>query len=117
MKNLISIIFILLGSVSYAQSKRTLERLNDNLVESITYVNGKIEQRGYYTIVDSNLIKHGKWSIYSNGLVVSRARFDVGKLVWVDTSNGRVTDEQIRVRKLERKVEQLEQMLIASKSQ
>lgn len=117
MKNLISIIFILLGSVTYAQSKRTLERVSDNLVESTTYVNGKIEQRGYYTILDSNLIKHGRWSIYSNGVVVSKARFDVGKLVWVDTPDGRITDEQIKVRKLERRVEYLEQMLIVSKSE
>jgi hypothetical protein len=40
--------------------------------------------------------------------------FNTGQLVWVDAYEGRVTSEQIRVRKLERKVEHLERLVIAS---
>ena len=111
MKNVITIIFILFGTLTYAQSQRTFERVSDDLVRTTTYVDGRIDQSGYYTIFGDDLLKHGEWRIYSNGKVVSRAMFNVGKLVWVDTSEGRVTSEQIRVRKLERKVEKLERML------
>ena len=111
MKNLITTIFILLGTLTYAQSQKTYEMVSDNLVRTTTYVDGRIDQSGYYTILGNDLLKHGEWRIYSNGKIVSRAMFNVGKLVWVDTSDGRVTSEQIRVRKLERKVEKLERML------
>lgn len=111
MKNVITIIFILFGTLTYAQSQRTFERVSDDLVRTTTYMDGRIDQSGYYTILGNDLLKHGEWRIYSNGKVVSRAMFNVGKLVWVDTSEGRVTSEQIRVRKLERKVEKLERML------
>jgi hypothetical protein len=114
MKNLISIIFILLGTLTYAQSQRTFERISDDLVKTTTYTNGRIDQSGYYTILGGDLFKHGEWRIYSNGRVLSRAMFNVGKLVWVDTSEGRITSEQIRVRKLERKVEKLEKMLVVA---
>jgi antitoxin component YwqK of YwqJK toxin-antitoxin module len=117
MKSILTIIFILLGTLTYAQSQKTFEKVSDDLVKITTYTNGRIEQSGYYTILDGDLFKHGEWKIYSNGMVLSRAKFDVGKLIWVDTSDGRFTNEQIRVRKLERRVEQLEQMLITYKSE
>lgn len=117
MKSILTIIFILLGTLTYAQSQKTFEKVSDDLVKITTYTNGRIDQSGYYTILDGDLFKHGEWKIYSNGMVLSRAKFDVGKLIWVDTSDGRFTNEQIRVRKLERRVEQLEQMLITYKSE
>ncbi len=105
--------FLIFGAAAQ-ESQRTLEMMSDNLVKTTTYTGGKIDQSGYYTIVDSDLFKHGEWKIYSNGKVVSRAMFNTGQLVWIDTSEGRVTSEQIRVRKLERKVERLERLVIAS---
>lgn len=114
MKNVITIIFILLGTLTYAQSQRTFERVSDDLVKTTTYTNGRIDQSGYYTILGGDLFKHGEWRIYSNGRVLSRAMFNMGKLVWVDTPEGRITSEQIRVRKLERKVEKLERMLVVA---
>lgn len=114
MKNLITTIFILLGTLTYAQSQKTYEMVSDNLVRTTLYTNGKIDQTGYYTILSGDLFKHGEWKIYLNGRVFSRAMFNMGKLVWVDTSEGRMTSEQIRVRRLERKVEKLERMLVAS---
>lgn len=111
MKNVITIIFILFGTLTYAQSQRTFERVSDDLVRTTTYVDGRIDQSGYYTILGNDLLKHGEWRIYSNGTIIGRAMFNVGQLVWVDTPEGRITSEQIRVRKLERKVEKLERML------
>lgn len=96
------------------ESKRTLEMISDNLVKTTTYTSGKIDQRGYYIVIGSELFKHGKWKIYSNGNVVGRAMFNTGQLVWIDAYEGRVTFEQIKVRKLERKVEHLERLILAS---
>ena len=105
--------FLIFGAAAQ-ESQRTLEMMSDNLVKTTTYTGGKIDQSGYYTIVGSDLFKHGEWRIYSNGKVVSRAMFNTGQLVWIDTSEGRVTSEQIKIKKLERKVERLERLVIAS---
>ena len=105
--------FLIFGAAAQ-ESQRTLEMMSDNLVKTTTYTDGRIDQRGYYIIVGSDLFKHGKWRIYSKGKVVCRAMFNTGKLVWIDAHEGRVTSEQIRVRKLERKVEHLERLIIAS---
>jgi len=115
---LTTVAIFLLGLGAAAQetveSRKTYELLNENLVKTTIYTDGRIEQTGYYTILGNDLIKHGEWRIYLNGKIVSRAMFNTGQLVWVDTSEGRVTSEQIRVRKLERKVERLERLVAAT---
>jgi hypothetical protein len=112
MKNILTIILIFMGALTYGQSHNTqYEMVSDNLVKITTFIGGKIDQSGYYIIIGDNLIKHGEWKLYQNGKVFGRAKFDKGNLVWVDTNDGRITSEQIRVRKLERKVERLERML------
>lgn len=118
MRSILTIIFILLGTLTYAQSHNTqYEVVGDNLVKKTTFIGGRIDQSGYYVVINNNMLKHGERKLYHNGRVLSKAKFDVGKLIWVDTSDGRFTNEQIRVRKLERRVEQLEQMLITYKSE
>ena len=101
-----------MGALTYGQSHNTqYEMVSDNLVKRTTFIGGKIDQSGYYIIIGGELIKHGEWKLYHNGKVASKAKFVKGNLVWVNTNDGRITSEQIRVRKLERKVERLERML------
>jgi hypothetical protein len=112
MKTLFTTLLLFIGTLTYGQSHNTqYEMVSDNLVKKTTFIGGKIDQSGYYIVIGDNLIKHGEWKIYQNGKVFSRAKFDRGNLVWVDTNDGIITSEQIRVRKLERKVERLERIL------
>jgi antitoxin component YwqK of YwqJK toxin-antitoxin module len=117
MKNILTIIIILMGTITYGQSYNTkYEMVSDNLVKKTTYMNGRVDQSGYYIVINNNMMKHGEWKLYHNGRVLSKAKFDKGNLVWIDTNDGRITSDQIKVRKLEHKVERLERMLIASEN-
>jgi len=117
MKSILTIIFILLGTLTYAQSHNTqYEVVGDNLVKRTTFIGGRIDQSGYYVVINNNMLKHGEWKLYHNGRVLSKAKFDKSNLVWIDTNGGRITSDQIKVRKLEHRVEQLERILITYKN-
>jgi antitoxin component YwqK of YwqJK toxin-antitoxin module len=111
MKKLLTTLLIFAGTLIYGQSHKTYERVSDNLIKTTTFEGGRISQTGYYTIMGSELLKHGEWRLYSNGKVTSRAKFHNNQLVWVDTSDGRITADQIKIRKLERKVVRLEKLI------
>jgi len=117
MKSILTIIIILMGTFTYGQSHNAkYEMVNDNLVKKTTYMNGRVDQIGYYIVINNNMMKHGEWKLYHNGRVLSKAKFDKGNLVWIDTNGGRITSDQIKVRKLEHRVEQLERILITYKN-
>jgi len=113
MKKLFFIIFILFGSITYAQSQNvSYEMMGDDVIKSTTYVDGRLNQIGYYTVIGSDLIKHGEWKLYLDGKVVVRGKFNYGNLVWIQRpGEERITSEQIRVHRLERKVKRLEQLI------
>lgn len=113
MKKVLAIIFILFGTLTYAQSQNvSYEMVNDELVKARYYHNGVLQQSGYFLIVGSELIQHGDWMMFSNGRYTIRGRFNNGELVWIQQRGGeRITSEQIRVHKLERKVKRLEQLI------
>ena len=111
MKTLLTTLLIFAGTLTYGQSHKTYERVSDNLIKTTTFEGGRISQTGYYTIVGLELLKHGEWKLYSNGQVTGRAKFYNNQLVWIDTSEGRMTTDQIKVRKLERKVARLEKLI------
>ena len=113
MKKLLFIFFILFGVMAYGQSQNTsYEMVDNNLVKATSYVGNNLNQTGYYLIIGDDLIKHGDWKLYSNGRVVVRGRFSYGNLEWIQRPGSqRITSDEIRVHRLERKVKRLEQLI------
>ena len=113
MKNLLAIIFILFSTITYAQSQNVSYEMNESGLVRATYYNGtSIHQIGYFTIVDNVLVKHGDWKIFLDGSYIVRGRFENGQLVWIQRrGESKITADEIRVHKLERKVKRLEQLI------
>lgn len=105
------IIFMMVSLGVYAQ-ERVYEQIDYDTYKVTYYQGNSIQQTGYYTISDNNLVPHGIWKMYHNGKVSVSGKFDMGNIVWLQPTGGpKISKEEIRIKKLEHKVKRLEQLI------
>lgn len=113
MKKLFVLILLLFTvTLSYSQTKQ-LEELDENYYKFTSYNDlGKVSQSGYYKKVDDFLIADGIW--YNE--FGTKAFYSNGELKWIKVKNGeKVTNTQIKIHRLERKVSELQGLLASNK--
>jgi hypothetical protein len=105
MKNLFLVMAILLTTTIYGQefnsevkkSTKEFELIYDDYYKvTFTDVDGQITQKGYYSIgEDGKLDREGKWTLFSDGEVLSVGQFNGDQLVWIKSGNEKFTRQQI----------------------
>jgi len=97
MKHFLTTLFFLFTLSSFSQNDNQIKKYKDGW------------QKGYHIFVDGEWKAHGIWK-HQYG----KAKYDKGKLVWIKLDNQRKwTNEEIRLAKLERKIEKIRQELIS----
>ena len=78
---------------------RTLRWVSPTLVE-VTIESHEITQKGFYLLQNRTILRHGLWTMWTNGEKTMAAHFDKGKMQWLENSNGiQYTTNEIDVRK------------------
>lgn len=105
MKNLFLVMAILLTTTIYGQefnaevkkSTKEFELIYDDYYKvTFTDVDGQITQKGYYSIgEDGKLDREGRWTLFSDGEVLSVGQFNEDQLVWIKSGNEKFTRQQI----------------------
>jgi hypothetical protein len=105
MKNLFLVMAILLTTTIYGQefnsevkkSTKEFELIYDDYYKvTFTDVDGQITQKGYYSIgEDGKLDREGKWTLFSNGQVLSVGQFNGDQLVWIKSGKQKFTRQEI----------------------
>ena len=105
MKNLFLVMAILLTTTIYGQefnaevkkSTKEFELIYDDYSKvTFTDVDGQITQKGYYSIgEDGKLDREGRWTLFSDGEVLSVGQFNEDQLVWIKSGNEKFTRQQI----------------------
>ena len=105
MKNLFLVMAILLTTTIYGQefnsevkkSTKEFELIYDDYYKvTFTDVDGQITQKGYYSVgEDGKLDREGRWTLFSDGEVLSVGQFNEDQLVWIKSGNEKFTRQQI----------------------
>jgi len=105
MKNLFLVMAMLLTTTIYGQefnsevkkSTKEFELIYDDYYKvTFTDVDGQITQKGYYSIgEDGKLDREGRWTLFSDGEVLSVGQFNEDQLVWIKSGNEKFTRQQI----------------------
>lgn len=98
---LIGACFLPVGAQTLQQddATRTLRWLSPSLVE-VTIESHEITQKGFYLLQNRRIVRHGLWTMWTNGEKTMSAHFDKGKMVWLENSKGiQYTTNEIDVRK------------------
>ncbi len=77
---------------------RTLRWVSPTLVE-VTIESHEITQKGFYLLQNRTIVRHGLWTMWTNGEKTMSAHFDKGKMLWLENLNGiQYTTNEIDVR-------------------
>jgi hypothetical protein len=105
MKNLFLVMAILLTTTIYGQefnsevkkSTKEFELIYDDYYKvTFTDVDGQITQKGYYSIgEDGKLDREGRWTLFSDGQVLSVGQFNGDQLVWIKSGKQKFTRQEI----------------------
>jgi hypothetical protein len=67
---------------------RTLRWVSPSLVE-VTITSHEITQKGFYLLRNQSIVRHGTWTLWTNGEKTMAASYDKGELEWLQHPNGK----------------------------
>lgn len=67
---------------------RTLRWVSPSLVE-VTITSHEITQKGFYLLRNQTIVRHGSWTLWTNGERTMAASYDKGELQWIEHPNGK----------------------------
>lgn len=67
---------------------RTLRWVSPSLVE-VTITSHEITQKGFYLLRNQTIVRHGSWTLWTNGEKTMAASYDKGELQWIEHPNGK----------------------------
>jgi len=118
MRNILLVMGIFLFShVSNGQNSESVVKLFDlgeNLYSATISGGSEITQKGFYKLIDGELIRHGIWKLYSDNKLLNKGEFVDNRLVWIESDGVTYTDKDIELHRLRKKVAYLERESIVT---
>lgn len=110
------LLFVGILCMTYTVNAQTQKTILPELTEieedyyQVIYLDNesKVNQKGFYKVVDNKLIKDGIWKMYNNNKVVIKAEFKNNELVWIKSDGVTHTVEEIELFQLRDRVKMLE---------